>query len=379
MSNLSIYAPSAGAGFVSGVANPVLAKLYHDHGICDTAIMDLPHAERSGLCDDVMQLIEMSDRQTDREMATDILLSLLRYAEKNLKQAVAERFSVMPHAPLRIILQFINDDIDVARPVLMYSEALNDLDLLYIIQSHYAPFWQAIAARQNLGQSVIEALADTRDVLTSQMLIANETVTFSEDILEKITKLAGDHDCLVEALLIRSQTAGAEFVRKIYAYAGQALKKAIVEKCGALDRDTEWSLEDILSEFTATDSSGFLPNTSLLKAADLFREQGRLTSALMINTLKRGQMASFIAQMSRMTCMPVAKVMALLQQRDGHGLAIVAKAYEMNSSDFLTIYTLTRKNLTRDTLVSYEITAALGYYNRITPEVAKRLVRQSQN
>lgn len=374
-----MYTPSAGAVCVSGVANPVLAKLYRDHGICDTAIKDLPHAERAGLCDDVAQLIEMSDRQTDREMATDILLSLLRHAEKNLKQAVAERFSVMQHAPLRVILQFINDDIDVARPVLMYSEALNDLDLLYIIQSHYAPFWQAIAARKNLGDCVVDALIDTKDILTSQTLIANESVMFSPENLEKITKLAGDHENLTEALMSRSQVAGVEFVQKIYAYAGQALKKAIVEKCGALDSETEWTLEDILSEFTGEAPSGFLPNASLLKAADLFREQGRLTSALMINTLKRGQVAAFVAQMSRITCMPVATVMAMLQQRDGHGLAIVAKAYGISSPDFLAIYTLTRKYLSQSDIVSYEITSALGYYNRVTPEVAKRLVCQSQN
>lgn len=380
MSNMSISSAFyADSQYVSGVMNPVLAKLYRDHGICDGAIQTLPQEERAGLCEDVAELIEISSRPSDREMASDILLSLLRHAELHLKQAVAERFSVMPQAPLRLVLQFINEDISIARPVLQNSPALNDLDLLYIIQSRDSPFWQAIAARKNLAPVVVDALLDKEDLDTSRTLIDNDTVMLSDDDVMKIAQFAKDHQVLEEALTNRSLKGGEDFARKIYAYAGESLKKALVQKFPMIAPEIMDLMDDVMSEFTEDSSMSLVPRASMLKAAELFQEQGRLGPDLMINTLKRGQTASFVAQMAKFTCMPVATVIAMLQQKDGHGLAIVARAYDCTRAQFLAMYTLTRRNLSHGNDVSYEISAALAYYDRVTPDVAKRLMRQSQN
>lgn len=376
MSNLS-YSSDAEMAYKLGATNPVLAQLYHSHGIRTEGIANLPSEDRAGLCDDVTYLIETVERPSDREMATDILLSLLRHAEKNLKQAIAERISVLNHAPLRLILQFINDDIDVAQSVLKRSSVLNDLDLLYIIQSRDSPFWQAIAERENLGENVVETLVDTKDIATANTLLQNVSVMFSDYALGKIAELAEDTEFLNDCLINRSNASRGDFARQIYAYAGNALKILIAEQCGPLSKDASFKLDEVLMEFTAPAPHDFMPSASMFKAAELFMEEGKLNMTLMLNTLKRGQIASFIAQFSKYTKLPVAVVIAMLQQKSGHGLAIASKAHEINKNDFLTIFTSTRKIMGEYEVSAIHVSSALVYYDRVSPDVAKRLMKRT--
>lgn len=377
MSNLSYT--NADQAFKGNTVHPVLAKLYSEHGILYKDIINLADQDRAGLCDDVAELICMSERQTDKEIAADILISLLRNAENHLKQAVAERFAAIDSAPLRLILQFVNDDIEIAEPVLKYSNALNDLDLLYIIQSRNSPFWQAIAARENLGENVVETLVDTKDIPTAQTLVQNKTALFSGHAIRQVAALANENEILAEALLYRSKQEDGDFAKQVYTYASESLKQSIVEKCGTIPKDVTLQLADVLSEFTESPSPQFMPTASMLKAAELFHEQGKLSVTLMVNTLKRGQISSFIAQFSRFINLPVAVIIPMLQQKNGQGLSIATKANGISRNDFLMIFNFTRKIMGENYLSAHDITIALGYYDRVSPDVAKRLMRQRQN
>lgn len=380
MSNLSYSnADTAFASVKVGGINPVLAKLYLSHGIRAEAISTMSSEDRTDLCDDVASLIEMAERPTDREMAADILLSLLRHAEKNLKEAISERLSVLDKAPLRLILQFINEDIDIAKPVLRKSPVLNDLDLLYIIQSRDSPFWQAIAQRQNLGENVIETLVDTKDIITAKNLVENNDVIFSDYALGRIVRLASEADILNECLIDRVQSLKGDFARRIYAYAGESLKTVLIEKCGDFSQDVSQTLEDVLAEFTVAPPPHFMPTASMLKAAELFMKEGKINRTLMLNTLKRGQIGSFIAQFSKFTQLPVPVVVAMLQQKSGRSLAIASKANGIDRNDFLVIFNFTRKTMGEDYLSSADVATALGDYDRMTPDVARQLMNKRSN
>ncbi len=373
-----MYSIPAGAQTNYGQPNAVLVNLYHAHGMNSQANDYLSFEERVELCDDVTQIIESAQKPADKEMASDILIALLRHAEKNLKQAMAERFSVMENVPLRLMLQFINDDIEVAKPVLTYSNALNDLDLLYIIQSRDSPFWQAIAARKELGDNVIDALVDTHDIATSHMLVENASVQLTEYATGIIEELAKDNSDLADALLARSDVT-AEMSRILYSYVGDELKQKMAEAYGTLTEEMQDSVDDVIREFASQPSPNFVPSASMLKAADLFMEQGKLSPKLMVNTVKRGQLSSFIAQLSRYVGLPVAVIIPMLQQKNGQALAVACRAVGIDRNDFLVMFNFTRKISGQDFAASSDISSALTYFDRITPELAQRLMLQKKH
>lgn len=377
-----IYAGYTGAAEDAshvGQMNPLLAKLYHSHGIRNENTDELDFVARTDLCTDVARMIEGADRMVDREMATEILLALLKKAEKELKQAIAERFAKIDHAPLRLILQFVNDEIEIACPVLKYSKVLNDLDLLYIIQSRDSPFWQAIATREELGENVVEALVETNDLDTAAVLIKNEKAPLNEDVVRKVVRLIGNDDVL-SSILIGRADLNKEMVHKIYQSVGAELKSTVEAKFGQSDAFAyTHAVDDVLSEMLEQSEPPFMPSAAMLKAADHFMEEGKLTKVLMVNTLKRGQLTAFIAQFSRFAHLPVPVVIAMLQQKDGHNLAIACKAHGIDRESFLIMFTSTRKMVGPNYKVSGEVLAALTYYDRVTPDVARRMVARTSH
>lgn len=360
-------------------ANPLLLNL------CDTRTLyrlaeDRSPEARLKLCDTVAGLLMASNRPQEKELVADILISLIRQSERDLKKALAERMSIMEDIPLRIALQLVNEEIEVATPILRRSRTLNDLDLLYIIQSRSSEYWQVIAARENLGEMVVDALAETRDLPTVKVLVANDNIKLTNHAADLIGELALGDDDLARPLLMRKDVS-PELARKLYNYVAEDIKRIIRANPAFFSARALEAVEDVLNEFTADSENSFKPSLAMLRAADMFLERGQLNPLLMIRTLKRGQIASFVAQFSRFCNLPVSVVMAVLQQKNGQGLAVACRAHEVSRDDFTAIFILTRRMVSSNNgLVDPSDTnRAIAYYDRIKTPLAKRLLSRVGN
>lgn len=326
---------------------------------------------KRNICNYINGMFEVPAMPSEREMAVDVLVSLVKQSERDLKQALAERLSIMEQVPLRLLLQFLNEDISIARPVIEQSPVLNDLDLLYIIQSRDSPFWQAIAARRNLRENVADALAETHDIPTARILAANDTAALSSYALDILFRMAGEDADLAKPLLMRHDIP-ADLVRTLYARVGKDVRSYILERYTALDlsqsdergRAVEAAIGDVLDEFTTSRKlpADYMPTDSMVRAADMFMKQGKLDSVLMLRTLNRGQVPSFIAQMSAYSGVPVGTVLDLVFRKGGQGLAVLAKGSALSLKEFLTMY-----------LMVARIYPALGETNATGVERAKEL------
>ncbi|HNQ92762.1 MAG TPA: hypothetical protein PKI93_07520 [Alphaproteobacteria bacterium] len=103
---------------VSGdVVTPLLVGLYDAHR---SYVKHDQHDDgfKEKLCAQMTDLLAVSTRISDKEMVTDLLVSLIKQSERDLKAALSERLSTLDNVPLRLLLQLVNDDISIARPVL---------------------------------------------------------------------------------------------------------------------------------------------------------------------------------------------------------------------------------------------------------------------
>ncbi|MDD3021433.1 MAG: DUF2336 domain-containing protein, partial [Alphaproteobacteria bacterium] len=371
----------SGAGSIS----PMLVELYDSHKQYAQDPENHSHS-REIVCGQMTDLLSVASRVADREMVTDVLVTLLRQSEKELKSALAERLALLPNVPLRLLLQLLNEDIAVARPIILNSPVLNDLDLLYIIQSRDTTFWQTIAARRFIKENVVDALATTHDVPTAKVLVENETITLTDFSLHELEELAMQNEELAKPLLLRSDVPES-VARKIHEYVSRDLKDFTSSQFGSTvsdadQKEVEDVINDVLNEFVTPRMSGdsFMPTAAMLRAADMFMQQGKLDVTLMVRTLKRGQISSFIAQMSVFSNLNPSVVVSLLKQHNGQGLAIVARACEISNEDFMSMFMLTRRMVNTDGVVSSDnIGKAQSYYNRINSYLAKKILKRSQH
>lgn len=353
---------------------PLLVELYDTHRLYQLAGDNAPAARRE-LCEIVSDLLVSSERPAEKELIADILISLIRQAEYDLKRALADRLSVMEDAPLRLVLRLAEEEIGIAGPVLRYSKVLNDLDLLYLIQSHDSSYWQAIAARERLGAPVAEKLAETRDMDTARVLAGNESAELTPAAQSILADLACQDESIARPLLHRAELP-TDIARRLYAYVADDLRSFIETEYNLKATEIRENIADVMNEFASVPEDGFRPTAAMIRAASVFAEKGQLNVALMLATLKRGQVASFVAQFSKFCGLPVSVVMSMLQQPQGQGLAICSKLYDVSRDDFVSIFLLTRRVVRPEASFDHrDLNRAITYYDRINKNVAERLIR----
>lgn len=361
----------------SSSVTPLLVRLHDSHKLYTLARDKKPLA-RVELTKAISELLEIKVSPRESELIADVLIELMRQAEDDLRMALAERLAVMDNVPLRLVLQIANDEIDVAAPVLRQSPVLGDLDLIYIIKSHGPAYWQAIAARKTLSEQIINILADTRDIDTAAILAANLGIKLSEHAVIALSDLAQKSEKVARPLVRRDEITD-DLAAKIYKTVGDELKKYIVQNFD-IDTDTLIStVDDIVLELSdAPDGAEFRPTPSMLKAADRFAEKGLLTTKLMLGTLRRGQIQSFIAQFAKFTGLSAETISEILMQKSGQGLAVACRAHNLTKQDFVSIYLLTNRVRNQGRMVDMQdMTRALSYFNRINAEVARNIMKNS--
>ncbi len=360
----------------SGVT-PLLVRLYDSHKLLGLAKDRQPLA-RAELVSAVSDLLGMELSPRETELVSDVLIALMRQAEKDLRQALAERLSVIDNVPLRLILQIANDEIDIAAPVLRNSNVLGDMDLIYIIKSRTAAHWQAIATRAKLSEHVMNVLAETKEIGTALALAENMNITLTERTLTVLSDIAQGNEDLAGPLLRRDEVSD-ELAGKLYKYVGAQLKRYIAQNYAVKSELLAEAIDEIIFELAEEPSQGeFMPTASMIKAAERFRDKGLLTAQMMIGTLKRGQTQSFIAQFAKFTGLTPETIISILHQPTGQGLAVACKAFGIIKTDFVSLFLLTNRIRSREKMVDVkDINSALGYYDRIKQDIALDIIRNS--
>ncbi len=353
---------------------PVSALLGDTNKLYELAKDNNPNA-RAELSRKISSILEVDVTRRESELVADVLTKLMRQAEKDLRQAIAEQISTLDDVPLRLVLQLANDDIEIASPVLTKSKVLSDFDLMYIIKAKTTEYWQAIAKRDQMSDQVINTLAETKDFDTALALAENNSIKLTEHALVIMSDLAQGSETLALPLL-RREEVDADIAARLYDYVGTEIKQFITSKY-KLDIDlvseiVDKSVKELSKPATPRD---FMPDDYMINAAKSFKEKGLLNEKLMLSTLRRGHMRSFIAQISVFTDLSIETVGQILSQTHGQGLAVVAKAFNIEKQDFISMFLLTNKIWNYGRLVeTQEIKTAIDYYNKATPEMAREII-----
>lgn len=352
---------------------PILVRLYDSHRLYSLASDETPLA-RAELTSAVVELLGKNLAPREQELVSDVLISLMRQAEQDLRQAIAERLAVIETAPLRVVLHIANDDISIAAPMLKFSKVLSDLDLLYIIKGKTPEYWQAIAQRERLSEGVVNVLVDTRDDVTLRHLTENDCIRLGRHALDALSQMAERREDIARPLLMRPDVP-EEIARRLYAYVGHELRGYIRDYYNLHNLDTDQAVDDIILEFSNPDpKQNFMPSHNAMEAADLYAKTGRLTLQTMMEVLQRGQFATFIAMFSRFTGLDVEKVHTMLRDPSGKVLAIVCRALDLNKGDLSRIYMMTQRVRSEDRLVDQaEMLRCLSVFDKVDSKKAAEL------
>jgi len=331
---------------------------------------------RRRLADAVSQFFdgrELSD--TELKLASDMMMSLLRQAELDIREALAERLSVQDNIPPEIIVFLANDAISVARPVLLHSTVLKDIDLMFIIASKSEEYWRSIAVRAELSPMVADRLIDTKDTGTVLNLIGNQRVTLQKMSIKKIIRVAMKTEKLQLPLLRRPEIDGDQAVN-LYMCVSHELQNEITERFRLPPSVIESSLEALVFELSleAKGSQQVTPEMAMI--ARRFKERDGITTDLMVKTLRRGQVSFFIALFGEKNGLMPNAVVRLIQKEGGTGLALACRSIGMMKPEFASIFLLSRGIGGGKKIVDQrEFATVLKHYDAIKEFDIQRIMR----
>ncbi len=157
--------------------------------------------ERDQLFRNMAQLYSyVSDRCDDEQVSQydEVLCQLAELVEVEARTHVAKLLAPLERAPGNVVVRLANDTIEVAAPLLEFSNVLSDDDLIDIVTNRTEAHRVAIAGRANVPERVGDAIVEHGGSSSVIRLVRNPNAELGHAALERLVERAS-HDTEIAA------------------------------------------------------------------------------------------------------------------------------------------------------------------------------------
>lgn len=329
--------------------------------------------KRRELLRDVADLfLEEPEKLNEREVDyfSDIIGKVAFDLEMEVRKDLAERMAGVNWAPRSLLVMLANDKIEVARPILTESGVLHNADLIDIIKRHSQEHLVAISLRKSISEDVTDFLVDKGDDTVLKTLAGNEGAVLSRKSMERMTERSVNNEDLHEPLVMRKDMP-ADLKHEMFLYVSSALRKHILSTIEDVD---ETEIDKLLEE--SRSKLDVPAEERAVSPAEQFiirkERMNRLNPALLVQLLRQGRIAEFVAGVAHLAKMDVHTAHKITFDDGGETLAVVCKAVGIDRTTFSDLLLLTNLDGSR---TQADRDALLDVYGKITMESAQRAIR----
>jgi uncharacterized protein (DUF2336 family) len=313
----------------------------------------------------------------------DILLELVREAERDLRLRLADRLKSAPWAPHDLIVLLAGDEIEIARPVIAQSPLLSDDDLVRILVESTLEHKIEVARRPRLSAHVAEAIIQDHHPLVMAALAGNSTAEISVVQLSRMVE-ASRRMAALRSPLVRHPRLTGDLAKALYAWVGEslrasletrftldshALRHAVTQTVMGMDGESGPSGSPIAAEPAPEDAPARLISEEEERASEQqlilkMEASGQLRPGFLLRCLKDGKLSLFKAALARLGGFPLDQVSRAIDSGRADLLALACAAVGIDRSAFPTLLGLVEERSGRRTGVARalpgEITAAFS-------------------
>lgn len=228
----------------------------------------------------------------DREQAAEILRVMADDAAELVRRALAVTLKKSPLVPRDVALKLARDVEDVSLPMLSFSPAFTDEDLIEVVRLGGPVRQVAIAKRPKLSPKVADVIAEEAGERAVVTACANDAAQFSEDGLSTVIARFEASERVLAAVAYR-QTLPLAVTEKLITLVGEEVRQHLVTKHAfspetalklAMDAAERASIDLVDQAGRAADMKSFVAH---------LHENARLSASLLLRGLVNGQMTFF--------------------------------------------------------------------------------------
>ncbi|HTP78715.1 MAG TPA: DUF2336 domain-containing protein [Rhizomicrobium sp.] len=306
--------------------------------------------------------------ERERALMHEILRRLTKDVEMAIRIALAERLAEDTTAPHDLILLLADDNIEVARPLLLRSPLLSDEDMLRLIAECSVDHQETVATRPHISETVTEALVRCEAESVLVALVRNATARISAVAYTTLVEKSRSIATLQEPLTKRPDLP-PQLATRMCEWVSDALKSYIRQNYAIsatkLDAAFEQAQTAVQSEPPAPKTP---PAESAQKLIDKLAASGQLKAGFLLRVLHQGQTDLFDLALAKLTNLPVAELRAKFYRGGPRAVALACRGVGIDRCVFTTVFNLSRQAHNMRTNLSY---ADLAEVDRVFATVPK--------
>jgi len=228
----------------------------------------------------------------EREIAREIVRVMAADAVELVRRALAVTLKSSTLVPRDVALKLARDVESVATPILSFSPAFTDEDLVEIVRFAGPARQIAIAHRQTLSETVTSALAEHGAEAAVTAACANDNAAFTEAGLHKAVSRFASSQTLLAAVAYR-RTLPLSIAERLVNMVGERVRNHLIDE-HALTPETALQIAVGARERATIDLVDQAGRTAdAERFVQHLNSQGRLTPSLLLRGLAHGHMAFF--------------------------------------------------------------------------------------
>ena len=301
-----------------------------------------------------------------------VIMRLIETIEIEVRARLATQLAPIPNAPPRIIhtLAF-DDEIDVARPVLMQSERLDEAALVRNAATKGQDHLLAIAQRKTISASVTDVLVQRGDSIVLTRTAENKGAKFSENGYSGLIQRSAGDERLAIIVGTRPELPRHQFL-KLLTIASTTVRTRLEQQnpqaVGEIRRVVREVEMNIQSQ-TAAKSHEY---SEALEIVEQLSRDGELHEHNVFALAAEGKFEETVVALSLFAEVPIAVVERALTSDRPELLLMLLKAMQFNWPTVKTIIGLRAQQKPRQ---PFDLEQCLANYERIKLATAQQAVR----
>ena len=316
----------------------------------------------------------VSDRE--RALMSEILRRLVHDVEKKLRKSLAENLSKRSDTPHALIVELANDEFEVAHPILIESNVLQDQDLIETIKHRTMAHQFPISMRNTLSEDVSEALVETGEQDVIANLLNNHGAKISRHVMDYLVSESKRVDSYQNPLVQRPDLP-PELAERMSWWVSAALREHISGKFNLDPGELDDAIETVTSEQFGAEPDTAAPTSKADDLVERLSDLGELNASFLVKALRQGEISLFEAAFCKLTGLKTKLLRRILFEPGGEALVLLCRAIDVGTDTFAEIFELSRRAKDREEEISEEQKTRLStLYDKTKPEDAKRILKR---
>ncbi|ACI93763.1 conserved hypothetical protein [Afipia carboxidovorans OM5] len=299
----------------------------------------------------------------------DVFHCLIRKMEMSAKALLAQRIATVPEAPTNLIHTLAFDDlVEVAAPVLSYSEKLSDDVLVRNARQKSQGHLLAISKRKILSQAVTDVLVERGNDDVVESTVNNPGANFSDNGYGRLISRAEGNDDIASCLGMRP--IPRHYYLQLVAKASRSVREKLNRANPHLAADVASVVKEVTLQASNAKSEETIRAQTLVK---LLHTDGRLNEAQVATFADNGRVEEISTSIALMTDVPILTVENMMIEPRAEGLLVLAKVAGLSWATVEKI--LKARHPAAPESISTSLSEYQDHFNLLRPSTAQQVLR----